>query len=62
MRDRPKRLFGSEPSSDVVIKSIVIDEGDWIQGISVAVNKGVEGLHVSDQIEIVFVAFLSLQE
>ncbi|KAL8801841.1 MAG: hypothetical protein Q9182_004191 [Xanthomendoza sp. 2 TL-2023] len=41
-----KRLFGLEPRSEDTTKSMVIDRGDWIQGITVGVGTAITGLTV----------------
>lgn len=46
MQGRPRRTFGS-PSKKDVIKSLVLDPGDWIIGFTVAIDKGIGGLGVS---------------
>lgn len=47
MQGRPRRTFGL-PSKKDVIRSLVLDPGDWIIGFAVSVHKGIAGLRVSD--------------
>jgi len=49
MQGRPRRTFGL-PSKTDVIKSLVLDPGDWIEGFTIAIHRGVEGLRVSGPI------------
>jgi len=49
MQGRPRRTFGL-PSKIDVIKSLVLDPGDWIEGFTIAIHRGVEGLRVSGPI------------
>lgn len=51
MQGRPRRTFGL-PSKTDVIRSLVLDPGDWIEGFTIAINRGVEGLRVSGPIYI----------
>lgn len=51
MQGRPRRTFGL-PSKEDVIRSFVLDPGDWIEGFTIAINRGIEGLCVSGPINI----------
>lgn len=57
VQGRPRRTFGLPSKSDV-IKSLVLDPGDWIEGLTLAVRTGIEGLRVSAESDFQFQRFI----